>query len=443
MKKILIPFDFLTSLIIIFSGVLFSLPLIITGRIFKLFRLRKFYKRHRFIWLPSASYQTGLNKGGRWGVLPYHTTFDGYFEKNFIIHLIGDKYLKVQVDKDVYVIDYPIFLKKIMSAGIFKYSILSMNVVLLNLYMSVFIFKNKIDLIGSGSPYFIGVNTAIFSFITGCPYYWGPGCNYDLDIELNGLPKYIPSKKVAMLCIKIATKFAFKLNSIRQDLKDYLVKKGTPADRITVIYNAVDLELYKKKPDYSKLEEFKNNFKIVYAGRINRVNVIHHIIECANLTYKKIPNAKFLILGGGLSGDDKKYFEECRELIKKYNIEKYVYMPGIFISNFEVANYKLCCDINLITMGGLSLIESAASGKPVIVYDYDWHSELIENRKTGLLVKYNDFQQMADCIFELYSNLELGKILAENAYNRILERHTFEKEKENLIRFYESIYAEI
>jgi len=37
-------------------------------------------------------------------------------------------------------------------------------------------------------------------------------------------------------------------------------------------------------------------------------------------------------------------------------------------------------------MGGFSLIEAYAAGRPVVSYDVEWHSELVKNNETGFLI---------------------------------------------------------
>ena len=59
-----------------------------------------------------------------------------------------------------------------------------------------------------------------------------------------------------------------------------------------------------------------------------------------------------------------------------------------FVDSQEVRNLRQLSYINLSLMGGFfSLIECCASGRPTISYEVEWHSELIENERTGYLVK--------------------------------------------------------
>lgn len=49
-------------------------------------------------------------------------------------------------------------------------------------------------------------------------------------------------------------------------------------------------------------------------------------------------------------------------------------------------------------LAGLALVESALSGTPIVGYDYEWHSEVIQSEQEGILVPYRDTEAMAAAI---------------------------------------------
>jgi phosphatidylinositol alpha-1,6-mannosyltransferase len=57
-------------------------------------------------------------------------------------------------------------------------------------------------------------------------------------------------------------------------------------------------------------------------------------------------------------------------------------------------------------LAGLSLVESALSGTPIVAYDYEWHAELIQSEQEGILVPYRDVDALAAAI---------GAVLADPA----------------------------
>jgi glycosyltransferase involved in cell wall biosynthesis len=55
-------------------------------------------------------------------------------------------------------------------------------------------------------------------------------------------------------------------------------------------------------------------------------------------------------------------------------------------------------------MMGRALVEAALSSTPIVAYDVDWHSELITDGETGVLVPFGDREAMAGAVLRLLAN---------------------------------------
>jgi len=124
----------------------------------------------------------------------------------------------------------------------------------------------------------------------------------------------------------------------------------------------------------------------------------------------KFPHTKLVILGGG----DLK--EEFLQKAKKANVEENFYLPGFQTVDQIIAWARLCKGM-LATHAGFSLIELGAIGLPVIAYDYEWHSEMVENGKSGLLVPFRDAKAMGKAVIEVLEKPEL-----RNQFSKILKQ---------------------
>jgi len=85
---------------------------------------------------------------------------------------------------------------------------------------------------------------------------------------------------------------------------------------------------------------------------------------------------------------------------------------------------------------GLSVAEASALGKPVIAYDVPGLNEIIENEKTGLLVKYGDKMGLGLALSRILENPELGKQMGEAGASRIKDRYSVEKHREETLKNY-------
>jgi glycosyltransferase involved in cell wall biosynthesis len=87
----------------------------------------------------------------------------------------------------------------------------------------------------------------------------------------------------------------------------------------------------------------------------------------------------------------------------------------------------------------LSILEAAATGKPVVATNVGAISEVVVNGYTGLLVPPRDWKKLAEAILTLINNSETmqkmgtrGKIIVEKNYNWI-----------DILNNYEAMYLSI
>ena len=94
-------------------------------------------------------------------------------------------------------------------------------------------------------------------------------------------------------------KNADKIICISDDMKDFIVSKGVPAEKIEVIYNwgysdeIVDLPWEENK--FVEKYGLKRAFYAVYAGNIGKMQNVELVVRAAS----KMPDTEFLIIGDG------------------------------------------------------------------------------------------------------------------------------------------------
>jgi len=95
--------------------------------------------------------------------------------------------------------------------------------------------------------------------------------------------------------------------------------------------------------------------------------------------------------------------------IDRNRIKKYLDKTRVFILN---TGYE-----------GLShvILEAMACGVPVITTSVGGNPELIENGYNGILVEYNNKEQLKEAILELWNDAELREKFVANSY-KVLEK---------------------
>jgi glycosyltransferase involved in cell wall biosynthesis len=88
---------------------------------------------------------------------------------------------------------------------------------------------------------------------------------------------------------------------------------------------------------------------------------------------------------------------------------------------------------------GLVVVEAAACGTAVVAADAGATAELIEQRRTGLLVRPDDPAALADALERLLQDEALAAALAAAARQRALERYGIARHLRELRRCFDAV----
>lgn len=167
---------------------------------------------------------------------------------------------------------------------------------------------------------------------------------------------------------------------------------------------------------YQKVEMEKNNIKnnnvftLIYVGRLHREKLVDDLIEMM-VTIKKAldnqPLVKLLLIGDG----PEKQKLEC--LAHDLEVDQMVDFLGV-IPNHNLPQYLYASDIYVSPLTGTSLREAALCGLPIIAYDMDWISGLLQHEETALLVRPGDYEEMGQQVLRLFHDGKLKKKLSVN-----------------------------
>ena len=186
---------------------------------------------------------------------------------------------------------------------------------------------------------------------------------------------------------------------------------------IKVIYNGVEDKLDVQPYNFS--QEFPDKKIIFGAGRLTEQKGFEYLIKSAALLQKSRKDLVFIIAGEG------KLEPKLRHLIKKLHIEDSFYLWG-FKDNINP--YLKGCDLFVLSsiqegMPGV-VMEAMAVGKAVIATDVNGVRELMEHKKTGLIIPTRNPEILAKSINQLIDNDTLLKEYGINGLKRVKENFT-------------------
>lgn len=239
------------------------------------------------------------------------------------------------------------------------------------------------------------------------------------------------SKKFFTNPILMIMKFAQKLvaNSAKkvivpsEYLKTIVGNWGVKKNKIHVVYNSFEsIEVTGTKESLRKELKIKGKV-IMSAGRLvpwkGFVTLIE-IIEDLKDEYKDI----VLIIAG-----DGPMKSELERLIDDKDLEDHVILAGRLDQGL-LSKYIKASDLFLLNTGyeGLShqLLEVMSIGTPIITTNVGGNPEIITDRKSGILVSYDNKDEIKMAVSELFKDKQMAVTLSETAKMKV---SGFSKEK--------------
>ncbi|MCM8799570.1 MAG: lipopolysaccharide heptosyltransferase II, partial [Candidatus Omnitrophica bacterium] len=207
----------------------------------------------------------------------------------------------------------------------------------------------------------------------------------------------------------------------------------TPLEKIRIVPRGLDLEKFKFIP----CEEKKNPpYCVGMLGRITPLKGHSYFLRAMAEVVKEIPDLKILIVG---SAPKEKYKEDLEILAKRLGLGDITeFIPPVkdISSIMAKLNVLVLSSIQPEAFGRV-IIEAQASGVPVVATRIGGALDIIEDKKTGLLVLPFDVQGMANSIIKILKDKDLATTLSKNAYEKVKKNYTLKNFAESTLKVYE------
>ncbi len=222
--------------------------------------------------------------------------------------------------------------------------------------------------------------------------------------------------------------------------KDYRV----PVDKIVVIPNGANIELFKPMDTSQARKELDLNqdvYYICFVGSLARWQGVDGIIKSLPLILDRCPDTQLLIVGDG------RMKEELFELAKKTGVSNKIIFTGM-VHYEKVPWYINASDICVapfvkernqrIGLSPLKLCEYLACGKPVVASRISG-LEILEKYNCGYLINPESPKELAQAIIKLLRDPILRQSMGENGRKYVLENRSWESVAKKLSATFENI----
>jgi glycosyltransferase involved in cell wall biosynthesis len=190
-----------------------------------------------------------------------------------------------------------------------------------------------------------------------------------------------------------------------------------PIDRIRLIHNSVDTELFspRKSPDRDNFAFPPGVLLVGAAGRLSKEKGQDVLIAAAKHVVDALPAARFVIAGTG----PRKTQTESE--IRRLSLENVVRLLGV---RNDMPRFYQSLDLFVLPSRfegmPVCLLEAMACGCPCVVTDIEGCRELVSDGREGLVVPPEDPEAMAGAILELLRDPEKRSVMGKAAREKVL-----------------------
>ena len=210
--------------------------------------------------------------------------------------------------------------------------------------------------------------------------------------------------------------------------REKFIEDGVDKNRVKALHNSIDMK------DYDI--ETQDDGYALYFGRLSREKGILNLINA----FAKLDKGSLYIAGEGPEEDTIKY------IIKKNNLEKRVKLLG-FLNKEEMTEVTRKCKFVVVPSiwyenCPYSVLETLAIGKPIIGSNMGGIPELVENNNNGYIYQYDNIDELAEKMEELFENPKIVKEFSKKSKELAREKYSRFKYYKDLINIYNKVIKE-
>jgi len=232
---------------------------------------------------------------------------------------------------------------------------------------------------------------------------------------------------------KLTYRRAAHVVALAPGMREDIIAKGVPEEKITVIPNGCDLDVFGSlEPGGSPRTEFAwlgDRKMLIFAGTLGLVNGVDYLVRLAHQVARLDPEIRFVVIGGGRERNAIRSLAD-REGVLDRNFFMIEPMP-----KRELARWLSAADMAVALFTGPRAVwkdavqnkffDALAAGKPISNNFDGWQSRIAAEADVGLILNPEDTVIAAQALVDaLHDETWLAgvpgrsRILAEGRFNR-------------------------
>jgi teichuronic acid biosynthesis glycosyltransferase TuaC len=258
--------------------------------------------------------------------------------------------------------------------------------------------EHPIDLIDVHFAYPDGVAGCLLAKVLRCP----------VVVTLRGTIGKLSKFRLRRFQIKWVLRAAMRVIAVSQSLKDVALRLEAVADKIKVVPNGVDTQMFNpsnREEARRKLGLSIDQKIIISVGALSERKGHHRVVEVMPRVLRELANTVYLVVGaGGVEGDMGPFING---LTQKLGIQGSVRLlcerPHHEIARWLAAADVFCLATSNEGMANV-ILEALACGVPVVATRVGGNVELIRDGENGYLVPLGDQEALGRALISALNN---------------------------------------
>ena len=237
---------------------------------------------------------------------------------------------------------------------------------------------------------------------------------------------------------RLKYRFYDRVITISEGIRNVLLQEGVPSGKIVCVHSAVDSDRYSKACDRSWFQrEFGLDAGIKAVGMVAQFidrKGHRYLFEAVPKILTRFPDTMFLLFGRGPREN------ELKKLASEQGISAHLRFAGF---RDDLDRIFPCLDLlvhpALMEGLGVSLLQAAAAGVPMVATNVGGIPEIVRDGINGYLIEPADEQVLADRVIDILQNQETARRFAAESLRIIKSEFSIG----SMVRGNLSVYKEL
>jgi len=292
--------------------------------------------------------------------------------------------------------------------------------------------KERPDIvIATSPPLFIGIPGFIAKILFRIPFIFEVRDLWPESAIETGILKNKIIINMSYWLEKVIYRRANAINVLTPAFRKALIDKGIPEEKVWMIPNGADMDLFKNEKVYSDIRaeyDWTNKFVILYIGAHGVANNLEQLVFTAEKLEKQLPQVLIVCIGDGMEK------AKLINLVKEKRLQNVSFIPPQ--PKEKIKDFVYACDVGIAVLKKIDVFKTVypnkvfdymACAKPVILGIDGVAKDLVVNQaKCGIYCEPENVDEIVDAIKTYYNHHELRRQHGENGFNFV--KNNFNRE---------------